>query len=108
MSDDGQVMRTIEDELIIIAGKEEILLQQPSDDRHNMRAAIKEVTCNWEQPYKKGKTMYKVEFIKPNGETSPGTITIESTDGNIIANLYIEKVDQRARLTISKYKEETL
>lgn len=104
----GGVVRTIEDEMVVVAGKEEILFQQPSDERHNMRASIKEVTCTWEQPYKKGKTVYKVEFVREDGETSSGTISIEATDGNIIANVYIEKANERGRLTISKYKEETL
>ncbi|MFT3825043.1 MAG: hypothetical protein QM731_14060 [Chitinophagaceae bacterium] len=104
----GRVLDTIEDELLIIIKKDEILLQQPSDERNNLHAAIKETICNWEQPYKKGRSFYKVVFSKENGDTSPGTLAVEIKDGAIVINVFIEKVNETAHLTISKYKEEAL
>ncbi|MFT3825042.1 MAG: hypothetical protein QM731_14055 [Chitinophagaceae bacterium] len=104
----GSVVGTVEDDIVITTTKEQIQLQRLSNPRQDQRAMIKETSCLWELPYKKGKTVYKAEFFSPGDEeSSPGTMTIEATEnGKITITAIIDKIGRKARMVITRYEEQ--
>jgi hypothetical protein len=68
---------------------------------------IKDLSCNWKQPFKNGKTTFTSLMAKSNGETRNVTITIEGRDGKIDITVEVEKMQgKKMRLLVDDYKEE--
>ena len=68
---------------------------------------IKDLACDWTQPFKNGKTTFSSLMAKSNGETREVTITIEGRDGKINITVEIEKMQgKKMRMLIDDYKEE--
>lgn len=68
---------------------------------------IKQLTCEWREPFKNGKSSFNSLMAKSNGETRNVSITIEGKDGKIDITVEVEKMDGRKmRLLVDNYKQE--
>ena len=102
----GELLRTMEEEFIVTVNKQEILLEHPAENSEDLKFVVKSDSCKWEQPFKKGKTVYKGEFSRQDGRTSDGTLTIEGNGEKITITIALEAMEGRtARLIIAKYEE---
>ena len=73
-----------------------------------MKGNIKEMSCNWSEPYKNGKTVIKSELTEGHGDTHDAVITIEGKDGLITITLELnDKPDMKIKIYANKYEEKS-
>jgi len=78
-----------------------------TEDGDVIEGDIKDMVCDWAQPFKNGKTTFTSLMAKSNGETRNVTITIEGKDGTINITVEVEKMQgKKMRMWIDDYKEE--
>lgn len=68
---------------------------------------IKNITCNWNDAFKNGKTSFKSVLTKSNGETKEATISIEAKEGKISIIVELENMNgMKMRIPVDSYKEQ--
>lgn len=73
----------------------------------SLHGVLKQVTCNWTEPFKNGKITMRCDVHSQNGDDlSDATITIEAVNGEINVTLRAKERPERVlRLVIDKYEE---
>lgn len=104
----GNVERT-EDEQSTVEIRKDTMIISPGNEPHTMMAAIKSNTCNWNVPFKEGKSVIKATLNNEDGtETKNITITIEGKDGKIIFIAVMDhEPNRQIRLPIDAFKEKS-
>ena len=101
----GALIRTKDEAVVIEISKTEINVTV--DGEPKMKAAIKSNTCNWNVPFKEGKTVIH-GVNQRDGQDTPVTLTIEGKDGKVILLFQKDEApDDRIRLAIDKFIEKT-
>src|SRR5271165_683649 len=77
----GAVQRTDDEKAVVQIGKSDITITV--NDEHKMTGTIKSDDCNWNVPFKEGKTIIKAAISSEQGEEKNVTITIEGKDGKV-------------------------
>ena len=105
----GAVVHTEERPFVTTTSDTKITLEvKGAAEEGSLTGVVKEITtCAWKEPYKNGKTVYKVDLTKPSGNASSGTMTIEAIDEKITVLIELEKMQGgKIRLVIEKYEVE--
>ena len=58
----GEVQKKEQDKVTFEISKTEIILNHNDDPSDEMKGTINELTCNWTEPYKTGKTIISPDF----------------------------------------------
>lgn len=102
---DSTVQRTKDEQTMVEFDKTTITIV-PGGDDHKMTGTVKSYTCNWQTPFKEGKTSIKASVSNDQGETMNLTITIGGKDGKIN---FLAEVDEepakKIRLIVDKFEE---
>src|SRR6266850_2696336 len=91
----GQVVDTKEGSIEVETDSNHVIVRIKEKPDEQMEGSAKEFTCEWKEPFKNGKTIYKTELSKPNGDNSNASFTIEGKDGKITILLVIDKLEGR-------------
>ena len=72
-----------------------------------LQGDIRDLTCEWKEAYKNGRSHFSALMAKSNGETREATFTIEAKDGKIVIIVEVERMQGRKmRILIDNYKED--
>ena len=73
----------------------------------SLHGVLKNLTCNWTEPFKNGKITMRCDVHSQNGDDlSDATIIIEAVEGKINITLRAKERPERVlRLVIDKYEE---
>lgn len=67
---------------------------------------ITDLNCNWDEPFKNGKTNFKSVMAKSNGETRDAIVYIEGKDGKITITIKLENMNGlQMRIPVDSYSE---
>ena len=99
------LMRTVDEKVVIEISKTEITIIPGSED-DKMGGTIQSATCNWQQPYKEGKSILRVPIKDRSGDVKNATITIEGKDGRLTLLLEaVEMPDKKIRIDLDRFEE---
>jgi len=78
-----------------------------NDVADSLHGVVKNLTCNWTEPFKNGKITMIADVHSQNGDDlSAATITIEAVEGKISITLRAKERPERVlRLVVDKYEE---
>jgi hypothetical protein len=105
----GNLQDTKDVKVFIQTSKQEIILIHSDDESDTLKGKIREITCDWKEPFKNGKITLKADLTERSGDYANSVITIEAKDSHITILLHIEQPDGRKmqiRIPIDSYKEE--
>lgn len=98
-----ELQRTVEETTTVEYDSKEIVIT-PGDQ--TLTGAVSSIICNWQTPYKEGKTVIKTALQGPDGPAMNTTITIENKEGKIIfLAAFDDMPDFRIRLILNKFEE---
>jgi hypothetical protein len=80
LDDKGAVERTRDEESVVTFGKKEVSIT--TGGGHELSGAVKTYACNWDKPFKTGKTVITT-VITDGGHDMHATITIEGKEGKV-------------------------
>jgi hypothetical protein len=104
---DSQVLKTKEGTITITTTKTNINIEIVEDPGGTLTGVVRETACTWQEAFKNGKTVYKVDMARQTGETSDASVTVEAKDGKISILVIIGKMEGRMiRVWVDKYEEE--
>ncbi len=101
--DSTNTLQRSTDENTSIEIVDSVITIKPNDN--TITGEIKSQTCNWNVPYKEGKTVLKT-LLKTNNDERNATLTIEGKDG--VVTLLVEMPEdpnKRIRVTLTKFEE---
>ncbi|HTQ63301.1 MAG TPA: hypothetical protein VMI12_00810 [Puia sp.] len=105
----GNVTETKDVKVVIRTNKKEIKITHSDDETDTLQGLIKEVTCNWKDAFKNGKTVMKVDLSDRNTQMMNSIITIEAKDSKILVSILAEIPDgtkKMIKIPVDSYKVE--
>jgi hypothetical protein len=102
----GQVTHADEDSVTLEVSDSGIIINHNNVPQDQLTGTMKEMVCNWSEPFKNGKTSFSSDITEVSGDEHNGIITIEGKDGQI--SILIELTDKggmKIKLYVSKYEE---
>ena len=105
----GNLQDTKDVKVFIQTTKQEIILVHSDDESDTLRGKVREIICDWKEPFKNGKITLKTDLTERSGEYANSVITIEAKDAHITIILHIDQPDGRKvqiRIPVDSYKEE--
>jgi len=100
----GNLLDTKLDSIFIETDPQKISVRFQSD-QNALEGTIKEKTCDWKEPFRNGKAVYRAE-VSMGGTASNASFTIEARDGKITLSVVVEaRADRKFLIYIDKYAE---
>ena len=102
---DGNVAETKSATFIIIADAKTISLEILEDEGGKLEGNVTETTCEWKEAFKNGKATYKTTLVRPDGNSSATTVTIEGKDGKFTAIVEMDRLEgKKVRVYLDKHE----
>ena len=106
----GNVEQTINEKIIVEMDKKQIVLKHNDKEDDALTGEIKELTCEWKDPYKNGKTSFKSQLAEPNGDIKNAVVTIEGIEGKILITVDVTDPsgsgdNKKIKIYVDSYKE---
>src|SRR5947209_20162893 len=83
LNESNEVENSREEKTEVIFKNKDIAVTIKGDGEHTLKGTIKSLTCDWNTPYKSGKSVYKTTLVDESGDVKNATITIEGKDDKI-------------------------
>ena len=103
----GALKHADDEKTVVVFDKTDITVSITKDDGdQTLTGKVKSAVCNWQTPFKEGKTTLNVTLSKDDGESRDFTITVEGKDGRVV--LWAEskeEPDDKIKLDIEKFEE---
>ena len=106
MDESGKVDRSEEGKIVVTVSKTHITLMHNNDDNDTMEGTITENKCDWETPFKNGKTTFNTNLIERSGESNDASVSIEGKDGKLVILINLKNKGKILRLMPGSYKDE--
>jgi len=104
----GQVTHTDEDSVTLEVSDSGITINHNNIPQDELKGTIKEINCNWSEPFKTGKTTFKSDLTEVSGDEHNGNFTIEGKDGQISVLMELtDKGGMKIKLYINRYEEKS-
>jgi hypothetical protein len=101
----GNVTHADEDSVTLEVSNSGITINHNNNPQDQLTGTIKDVTCNWSEPFKNGKSSFKSDLTEVSGDEHNGNVTIEGKDGQVFITLELtDKGGMRIKLYVSKYE----
>lgn len=102
----GNVQRTKTGYVSVECSKTHIKMIFNGDANSLMTGEIKDMVCNWKEPFKSGKTTFTTDLLNPEGETKHASFTIEGVEGRIVITGRADyKPNELLQINVEKYEE---
>ena len=92
------------DEMATVTSSDKAVTIKPEGNDDFMEGNVSDYKCNWSEPGKNGKPVFKSEVTDNSGKIRHATITIEAKDGKITILLEAEEESNKILLTVEKYE----
>jgi hypothetical protein len=103
----GQLKHAEDEKTIIEFNKTDISVSITKDNGdEKMTGKVKSNICDWQVPFKTGKTLLNITLNREDGQSRDFTVTIEGKDGKV--TLWAEskeEPDDKIQLPIDKFEE---
>jgi len=103
----GQLKHAEDEKTIIEFNKTDISVSITKDNGdEKMTGKVKSNICDWQVPFKTGKTLLNITLNRDDGQSRDFTVTIEGKDGKV--TLWAEskeEPDDKIQLPIDKFEE---
>lgn len=109
LDESGNLQQSKDVKVTIQTTSKEIRIVHSDDEADTLQGPVKEDTCQWNEPFKKGKTILKADLTERDGTYSNCLLTIEGLEGKILISLKVEAPDGRKfsiKIPVDSYKEE--
>jgi len=104
----GQVTHTDEDSVTLEVSDSGITINHNNIPQDELKGTIKEINCNWSEPFKTGKTTFKSDLTEVSGDEHNGNFTIEGKDGQISVLMELtDKGGMKIKLYVNRYEEKS-
>jgi hypothetical protein len=104
----GQVTHTDEDSVTLEVSDSDITINHNNIPQDELKGTIKEINCNWSEPFKTGKTTFKSDLTEVSGDEHNGNFTIEGKDGQISVLMELtDKGGMKIKLYVNRYEEKS-
>src|SRR3954468_8521706 len=78
-----QVTHTDQDSVTIEVSDSSIIINHNNNPNDQLNGTVKDISCNWSEPFKNGKSSFKSDLTEVSGDEHNGNFTIEGKDGQI-------------------------
>ena len=104
----GNVMETKDVKVVIWTNRKEVKITHSDDETDTLQGLIKEFSCNWQQAFKNGKTVMKLDLTDRNSQMANSIITIEAKESKISVTILAETPDGKKmiKIPVDSYKVE--
>jgi len=104
----GQVTHTDEDSVTLEVSDSGITINHNNIPQDELKGTIKEINCNWSEPFKTGETTFKSDLTEVSGDEHNGNFTIEGKDGQISVLMELtDKGGMKIKLYVNRYEEKS-
>jgi len=103
LDDSGNIVREKDEAATVTASDKKVMIKPEGNDDF-MEGDVTDYKCNWSEPGKNGKTVFKSEVTDNTGKLRHATITIEGKDGKITILLEAEEESNKILLAVEKYE----
>lgn len=101
-----EVQSETKDKITVEVSNTAIIFNHNDDPNDVMKGTVKEVTCNWTDAFKNGKTVIKAELTEGHNDTHDAVVIIEGKDGLVTIILQLnDKPDMKIKAFADKYEE---
>lgn len=105
---DKMVEKVKEEKAEVSFDQSSVTILIKGEEQNKMTGVINSSECNWNTPYKEGKTIIKVLMSDPSGEKKNATFTIEGKNNEIILLLEVDEMKERkVRIKADSFTEKT-
>ena len=80
----GNSIRTKEGKIVVTLTKKDFILMHDDNEEDALRGNISNLTCEWKDAYKNGRTTFNSELIEKNGDKDDAAVSIEGKDGKLL------------------------
>lgn len=106
----GNVEQTMNEKIVVEMDKKQVVLKHGDNEDDALTGEIKELTCEWKDPYKNGKTSFKSQLAETNGDIKNAAVTIEGKDGKIVITVDVTDPsgsgdNKKIKIYVDSYKE---
>ncbi|HEU4575556.1 MAG TPA: hypothetical protein VFS36_11195 [Chitinophagaceae bacterium] len=88
MDENGNLQRTDNGKVQCRMDDKSIVFVHNDEENDAISGDIKDLSCQWQEPFKNGKTSFSSQLQESSGDLKDGKITIEGKDGKI--NIYLD------------------
>jgi hypothetical protein len=104
---DGNLVESLPGKVLVQTSKAEILLGHDDQGADDLKGAIRELSCNWKDSFKNGKSIFKSDLVDASGEIKESIVTIEGVDGKITITVTKENHEgKKIRIVVDSFKED--
>ena len=105
LDSNGAVQETQDEQTTVQFDKSDITVSITNPDHdEKMSGKIKSNTCNWNVPFKEGKTVLNTTLNNENGEGRDFTLTIEGKNGKVTLMEESPSIPEKIKLDIEKFE----
>jgi hypothetical protein len=106
LNESNEVENSREEKTEVVFKNKDIAVTIKGDGEHTLKGTIKSLTCDWNTPYKSGKSVYKTTLVDESGDVKNATITIEGKDDKITFIVEMEEMPgKKIRLVPDTFEE---
>jgi hypothetical protein len=103
LNDEGVVQRTVEEITTVEYDSKHIMI---SPAGRTIEGTVNSITCDWKIPFKEGKSVINLSYVRKNGQTENMTLTIEGKNGKVNLIAVMESSPERQiRIAADKFEE---
>lgn len=105
LDESGTVIDTKEGGIVVVADSKSIVLEIVENFEDKLEGTVTDLTCDWKEAFKNGKSSFKSTLTLQNGETTGATFDIEGKDGKLIILMKMERMNGKSvRILVDKYE----
>lgn len=107
LDENGQVIDTKKGAIVMTTDKSTLSLIVKDEPNQSMEGGITDMSCNWPDAFKNGKSVYKADMHRVNNDSKSNvTFTIEAREGRINILMEFDKLEgKKIRIPVDKYEE---
>jgi hypothetical protein len=106
LNDSDQVENSRDEKTEVVFKNKDIAVTIKGEGEHTLKGTIKSLTCDWNTPYKSGKSVYKTTLVDETGDVKNATITIEGKNDKITFVVEVEEMPgKKIRLVPDTFEE---
>lgn len=103
-----EIQKNEQDKVTLEVSETSIRLNHNDDPNDEMKGIIKNLSCNWTEAFKNGKTTIQAELTEGHSDVHDATITIEGKEGALFILIELkDHPDMRIKAYVDKHEEES-
>ena len=107
LNDKYEVQKSDQEKVTVEISKTGVVLNHNDDPNDVMKGDVKNISCNWTELFKNGKTTVEAELTEGHNDVHETNLTIEGKDGAMFILIEMkDHPDMKIKAYVDKYEEE--